>query len=531
MRLAGRRVLSALLAAAVLGGCASLPPGWDYPKRTSVAFSEPEATQIGRTLAEAARDHPRESAFRIISVGVDGFAARMQLIEAAERTLDLQYFIFRQDDTGRLLTDALLRAADRGVRLRVLVDDGATTPGDRQIRLLAAHPQIEVRVFNPFIYRGDSNVPRVIEFIFGHHRLNFRMHNKLLVADNASALIGGRNIGDQYFQVDPEGQYADDDVFVGGPAVQQLSAKFDDYWNSALAIPVEALAGGRPAAAQLAGYRQRLAAERVQAQRGNVAYLQRAASGDPLSGMLSGQLPLVWAGAQVVCDSPEKQRVKEGSMVGRLMYEPVARTAAAANSELLMITPYYIPTPEERQLLQVLRQRSVRVRVLTNSLESTTELAAHSGYARLRRALVRSGVELHELRALLGNTRGSGQTVRISRHGNYGLHAKLFVFDRQQLFIGSMNFDQRSVRLNTEVGLIIDSAELSQQTASRFEAMTQPANAYEVLMRADAAGRQRLVWRTEEAGKSVEYAREPSPSRWRRFVVALLSLLPLDRVL
>lgn len=523
-----RSLAFALLSTAALGGCATLPPGSDFSKRASTAWAHPEETPLGRKFAAGPSEHPGDSAFRIISVGIDGFAARMQMIDAAEHTLDLQYFIFRQDDTGRLLTGALLRAADRGVHVRVLLDDGAMVPGDSQIRLLAAHPQIEIRTFNPFIYRGDSAWLRRTEFLVSQARLDFRMHNKLLLADNAGALIGGRNIGDQYFQVDSEGQYADDDVFAGGPAVQGLSVKFDEYWNSTLAIPIEALAGGRPTDAALAAYRLRLAQEWQQAQIDGPPYVQHARSGDPLSGIMLGRLPLVWASAQIVCDSPQKKRVRNGSMVGRLMYEPVAAAASAVQTELLMITPYFVPTPEELRLLKGLRERKVRVRILTNSLESTTELAAQSGYGRYRATVLQSGVELYEVRALLGNTRGSGQTAGMSRHGNYGLHAKLFVFDRQKLFVGSMNFDQRSMRLNTEVGLIIDSPELAQQTATRFERMTESGNAYQVVLRQDAAGKSQLVWHTLEDGRQVEYTREPSRRAWRRLAVRFLSLLPIE---
>lgn len=273
----------ALLTATALSACAEMPPGSDYPKKESVALTHPEDTALGRTFQREAREHPGDSGFRIISVGVDGFAARIQLIQTAELSLDLQYFIFQQDDTGRLVTDALLRAADRGVHLRLLIDDGATTPGDGQIRLLAAHPQIEVRIFNPFSYRGHSSVRRGAEFVANHGRLDFRMHNKLIVADNAIALIGGRNIGNQYFQMDPESQFADDDVLVSGPTVPRLSARFDEYWNSALAIPVEALAGGKATEAQLADYRLQLAAQRQKADADGVTYFKRAASGEPLS--------------------------------------------------------------------------------------------------------------------------------------------------------------------------------------------------------------------------------------------------------
>jgi putative cardiolipin synthase len=523
--------LLVLFSAVALGACASLPHSFDVPKQRSVAFAHPEETQVGQHFADAAGDHPGNSAFRIISVGVDGFAARIQLIDAATQSLDLQYFIFRQDNTGQLLTDALLRAADRGVQVRLLVDDADRAKGDRRIALLTAHPRIEVRIFNPWVYRGDSSLLRSVEFIFSHRRLDFRMHNKLIIADNASALIGGRNIGDQYFQIDPRGQFADDDVFVAGPTVQRLSATFDDYWNSGPSIPVEALEGGRPAEPAFTEYRQHLQEQWQKAQSDGIGYMKQAEGGDPLSGILHGQLPLVWSSALVVCDSPEKRLIKAGSMVGRLMYQPFAQTAAAAQSELLMITPYFVPTRDERQLLLGLRQRNVRVRILTNSLDSTSSLLAHAGYVRSRKALLQSGVEFYEIRALIGNTRGSGQTAAISRHGNYGLHAKFFVIDRQKLYIGSMNFDQRSVQLNTEVGLIIGSAELAQQTVTRFEAMSQPANAYQVVLQPSGTGGSQMIWRTEETGRSVDYTREPARHEWRRYAAHLLSHLPLGREL
>ncbi len=239
------RLLLVVLSVAVLGGCASLPPGSDFPRIASAALAHPEETRLGRQFDNAGREHDGSSGFRIIPVGADGFLIRMQMINAAQRTLDLQYFIFRGDETGRLLTAAVLHAADRGVRVRVLVDDGETEVGDEQISALRAHSAVEIRIFNPFAYRGHSKLHRAVEFMFNASRLDYRMHNKLLVVDNALALMGGRNIGDQYFQIDPESQVADDDIFIAGPIAQQLSATFDEYWNSYLSIPAGALAGGK----------------------------------------------------------------------------------------------------------------------------------------------------------------------------------------------------------------------------------------------------------------------------------------------
>jgi putative cardiolipin synthase len=523
---------SSSLVLGLLWGCTLLPPGSDFPKTTSAAIPYPSQTRLGRQVESSAQDHAGASAFRLLSVGVDGFLARAQMINSAERSLDLQYFIFRQDETGQLLADALLRAADRGVRVRLLVDDGDTLEGDEQIAALGSHPQISIRIFNPFMYRGHTELFRAVEFAFDAGRLDYRMHNKLLVVDNAIALVGGRNIGDQYFQVDPDSQFGDDDVFTAGPIVKQLSNAFDEFWNSASAIPVEGLANGNQTPAGLDAYRKTLDEHRRQLKMDGNDYASRVASGEPLAGMIDGRLPLVWASAQLVYDSPEKKRVANGEMIGKLMHRSVAEAAASVQSELLMVTPFFIPGDAGMRMFKDLRKRGVRVRVLTNSLESTPELVAQAGYMHYRLPLLEEGVELYEVRALLGNARGSGETLAATRSGNYALHAKLFVFDRERLYIGSMNFDQRSRNLNTEIGLIIDSRELAQQTALRFESIVAPANSYGLSLRADdVGGSSHLLWRTQENHRTIEYDREPARSDWQRMKVNFLSLLQLDNEL
>ena len=250
-----------LLVVTFLSGCAGLPPGSDFPRTTSSALAHPEKTWLGQQFQNASRERDDHSGFRIIPVGADGFLNRMQMINAAEKTLDFQYFIFRGDETGQLLTSAVLRAADRGVRIRVLIDDGETMDGDEQITKLEAHPSIEIRIINPFAYRGQTMLFRAVEFMFNASRLDYRMHNKLLVVDNAVALIGGRNIGDQYFQMDPESQFADDDVFAAGPIAKQLSVTFDEYWNDGLSIPAAALSRQDSSHAALREHREVLHAQ------------------------------------------------------------------------------------------------------------------------------------------------------------------------------------------------------------------------------------------------------------------------------
>ncbi len=517
-----------VLMLAVLGGCASLPPGSDYPKVESHSLSDPDATALGRRFAGASHANADKSAFRIFNVGVDGFLMRLEMIDAAERSLDLEYYIFRGDESGRLLTNALVRAADRGVRVRVLVDDGETVPGDEQLLRISGHAAIEIRVFNPWAYRGHSPLRRDAEFVLRHSRLDYRMHNKMLIADGAVALVGGRNVGDQYFQIDPDSQFADDDLFAGGPIVHTLSTEFDEFWNSTLAIPAKALVPHKTPDPE-APRRVRNAAHAPKMVKAGLNHSEKLATGEPFAGILSGLSPLIWADAEPVYDSPDKKRVVTGTGAGSQLYEPVANAMRQAQSELLLITPYFIPTEDEVRLVEARRAQGVRVRILTNSLESAPDLAAHSGYKHYRVQLLREGVEFNEVRSLLGDTRGSGQSAQLSRYGNYALHAKLLVVDRKTLFIGSMNFDQRSQRLNTETGLIIHDPGLSQQTAARFEAMTRQENSYSVLLRpGEPRGSSRLIWRTIEGGTPVDYHSEPTRGSWQKFKVWLFSLLPLD---
>lgn len=527
-------VLAVLLLGLVanLEGCALQPPGAHFPKQSSVALTTPESTTMGAMFLTAAADHAGLSGYRILSVGIDGLVSRIELANAAERTLDLQYFIYKGDETGRLVTDALLRAADRGVRVRLLIDDGATEKGDEQVIALDAHPNIQIRIFNPFHYRGHNVIRRSLEFLLNKRRLDYRMHNKLMVADNSIALIGGRNVGNQYFQIDPDSQFADDDLLAAGPVAAKLSATFDEFWNSSFSIPAAALYKRQRSQAALDARRAQAAQyaeQHLQTLKSDgVDYASRVAAGGPYADLRSGKQPLVWASAVVISDSPDKKNVESGARRGRLMERSVMKAAEASQSEVVMVNPYILPAADESEVLKELRERNVSVRILTNSLMSSPDLVAQAGYDRYRVPLLKEGVEIHELRALLGNTRGSGQTTRVSRYGNYALHAKLFVFDRERLFIGSMNLDERSKHLNTEIGLLLDSPELSLETLTRFDRMIQPENAYSLLWRESATGGAgHIEWDTVENGQPVIYTREPNRGRWQRMEFRFLSWLPI----
>jgi putative cardiolipin synthase len=467
----------------------------------------------------------------MLPVGIDGLSARLEIIDLAEHSLDLQYYIFRSDVSGHLIAAALLRAADRGVQIRILVDDGETVPGDETLFALSAHPHIAICVFNPFDYRGHAQVLRGLDLLLHKSRLDYRMHNKLLVADNAVVMIGGRNIGDQYFQIDPNSQFGDDDVLATGPIVQQLSNVFQEFWTSVHAVPVDAIDRIHTTQQALSQFRTSLDP------RPNLSEFQRGVhdrveSGEPLAGMGAGAMPLVWAHSTLTYDSPDKHRVEAGAEPGSLQSEFVESQLRDINTQLLMITPYFVPTHGELALLQQLRERHVDVQLLTNSLEAAPDVAAHAGYTRYRKSLLISGIHIYEIRARPGNARGSGQSKALSERGNFALHAKLYVFDRESLLVGSMNFDQRSKRLNTEIGLIINSKELANGAATRFAELTQPSNAYTLELENGGTNKTaRLVWKSEVDGQPVNSTVEPSRSRWQKIKMKLLLLLPLDKEL
>ena len=520
-----------LIYAFAAGGCTSMP-GRNVPRPPPVEIVHEPNVALTQPFAGAALTHTGASGFRLYSIGVDGLLLRLELIAQAKSSLDLQYYIFHGDESGRLITEALLRAAQRGVRVRILVDDGETVAGDEQVFALAAVPHVAIRVFNPWHYRGHNGFLRGVEFAFSRSRLDYRMHNKLFVADGVIALLGGRNIGDQYFQVDPESQFADDDVFVTGPVVPTLADTFEQFWNSELAVPVQALAPRREHGAVGAAKLAQRATPAAKASTAGMGYEQKLAAGEPLASLLSGSAPLSWATAELACDSPDKKRVAQGERAGSLMFGVVAKAIRGTQTELLMVTPYMVPSAEEMRLLRGRGPVERRVRILTTSLEASQDALAEAGYRHYRVPLVESGVELFELRTQLESVRGSGQSAKMTHYGTYSLHAKLLVFDRSALFLGSMNYDARSRWLNTEIGLIVHSPDLAAQTARRFQAMTQPASAYAVtLQRADAHGSPRLIWTTVKQNQSVSYHTEPARSAWQRFKVRALSVLPLDHEL
>jgi cardiolipin synthase C len=523
----------ALLAIA-LAGCSvlpidsTLPLGAYGPRPESVALANPEQTKLGQLLEPGAREHPGMSGFRLIASGVACFRARMEMAALAEKALDVQYFAIQSDDTGRLFIEGLLDAADRGVRVRILLDDSNAVGQDAEIGAVTAHPNIELRVFNPFSYRGPLEFMRVAEFALNERRLNYRMHNKLFVVDNAIALTGGRNVGDAYFAASETREFGDYDLLIGGPMVRRLSGSFDAFWNSQLAVPLENLVLFKPTKARLDAYRESLRIHHAKMEGG--VYTRPITDGGPVANILSGRRALIWARGEAIYDSPEKAKLDSGEKAGQLLRDRVDRAAEAVRSEFLLVSPYLVPGDEGMRVLTGLRARKVRVRVLTNSLQSTDAPVTFSAYNRYRVPMLESGIELYEVRPHLGapNMPGGG-SLKSSSATPFALHAKVFVFDRRQVFVGSMNYDERSRRLNTELGVLIESPDLANEVAERFEAVAQPANSYVLSLGPPGAmGKRPVLWRTEENGRPIVYDDEPGADVFRRFRIEALSLVPLE---
>jgi putative cardiolipin synthase len=506
---AWQRLMLALVLA-VLAGCASLPT--DYPRSSSTAMQDHESTPIGRRVAEIAAQHPGNSAFQIIRYGRPAFTARVALADAAQRTLDVQYFLWETDATGRNLVDHLVRAADRSVRVRILIDDFNLKDLDATVAALDAHPNIEVRLFNPFALRGSH----LIGFLTDFERVNHRMHNKLMVMDNAMAIVGGRNMSDPYFEVHPEFNFRDLDIAAAGPVVRELSSVFDRFWNGPWSVPIAALVD-RP-------YTEADLREALKRLRENIA---REPYPHPLSedvAKLRAQLNDIvvggiWARGQVVWDDPASINDPSLRTMRRLLVNRLERL----ERELLVESAYFIPLEPGVEFLKGLVSRGVRIRVLTNSLASNDVLAAFAGYSKVRDRLIASGVELYEVRPQPGPF---PQEI-VSSGSRAGLHTKAMVFDRKDVFVGSFNLDPRSSLINTEAGLYVESPELAAMVAQFMDEGVAPDRSYRVQL--DERGN--MYWVTEDGGKPLRYDVDPLSTFWQRWNAGFIRLLPVENQL
>jgi len=510
----GLRIVSCLLpCAALLSGCA-LPPLANRTPSVALTPAEALATPLGRALAGELDRHPGLTGIHPLPDAHAAFAARVQLSRVARRTLDVQYYIWRNDLTGTLMLEALHEAADRGVRVRLLLDDNGISGLDETLAALDAHTNIKVRLFNPFVIRK----PKLLNFLTDFSRLNRRMHNKSFTADGIATIVGGRNVGDEYFGATDGVLFADLDVIAIGPAASDVAQDFDRYWASGSSYPVDRIV---PAASmeQLGTLVSK--AQAVERDPAAEAYMAALRERPDVQEMLNGTLPFEWAKTRIVSDDPAKalNQAPPESMVPHQLREILGEPGR----ELDLISPYFVPAESGTLYFTQLVERGVAVRVLTNALEATDVAAVHSGYARRRAELLKAGVDLYELRRSAGAT--DKKEERAGPFGSSGssLHAKTFAVDARRVFVGSFNFDPRSAKLNTELGFVIDSPTLAGRIESTF-ATAVPQNAYAV--RLDDNGK--LYWLERRGEEVIRYDTEPNTSWWQRLGIWFMSILPIE---
>jgi putative cardiolipin synthase len=469
--------------------------------------------------------HPGLTGILPLPDAQEAFAARVLLMQQATQRIYLQYYIWRKDRTGTLLFEALLAAAERGVKVRLLLDDHNTAGLDATLIGLQQHPLIEVKLFNPLRLRR----PRFINYLFDFRRVNRRMHNKAFIIDQQVVISGGRNIGDEYFGAKDDFLFADLDALMIGAVVPQVVTEFDTYWHSEHAQPLGKLFRLQIKPQQLQQLRQQAAAitgdphaqQYVAAVR-ELPFMQR---------LQTQQLQFVWAKTELVVDHPDKigGRAKRYQLITHQLQQAIGEP----QHSLAIVSPYFVPTRAGVLALERFAADGVKIRILTNALESTDVAVVHAGYARWRKRLLRAGIELFELQKISSMARRlerKAKRNRLKGKDRFGssassLHAKTFATDQQRVFVGSFNFDPRSAQLNTELGFVIHSAELGQQISAAFQ-QHMPDYAYQVVLKNN-----RLQWHERLGQRHIVYHAEPGVSMWRRLTTRMLALLPIEWML
>jgi len=513
-----RRVWRALAVACawiLVAGCSPLPTLDGRSVSTALTLQEARRTELGQALSGIEARHPGKSGIYPLNDPHEAFAVRALLAGSAERTLDIQYYIWHDDLTGTLLFDVLRDAADRGIRVRLLLDDINTAGLDPLLAALDSHPNIQVRLFNPFMPRS----PRWLSYVTDFSRVNRRMHNKSFTADNMATIIGGRNIGDEYFGATHDVLFSDLDILAVGPVVRDVSEDFDKYWRSGSAYPVDRLLA-KPDDKALVDLQSRAAEQRSTPEA--ALYVEALEKSSLIKHLHQGDIDLDWAKTQMVSDDPAKglSNLPPDQLLTYDLERIVGKPKASAD----LVSSYFVPTKTGVEGFVEMAGRGVTVRILTNSLEATDVAAVHAGYAKRRKPLLQAGVKLYELRRLPSG--GGGQSSSMFGSSSSSLHAKTFSVDESRVFIGSFNFDPRSAQLNTELGFIIDSPALAKKISEIFLDKV-PMTAYEVRLSEDGD----LYWLERKDGKLLRHDSEPGASLWRRMIVEMLSHLPVEWLL
>ena len=508
----------ALTIVLIFGCAATLPENVERPE--SYALTDTEDTHFGQEHAAERAAHPGKSGFHLLVNGLDAFVARAEMSLFAERSIDVQYYLYHNDLVGKLFSDMLLKAADRGVRVRLLVDDMDFADRDLEVVAMDSHPNMEVRIFNPF----SRSAGRTFQYITRMGSVTRRMHNKSFTVDNQITILGGRNIGNEYFDADPDLAFTDLDVLAIGPVAGEVSYVFDLYWNSELAYPASVLPVGEPPTPQqIKEHREQLS--QFVADQSDSEYLRELRNSDLATQIRNKQVEFKWGDAEVVFDEPEKLQHDFSKKEYHL--EPMlAPYVDGVEKELIIYSPYFVPGKEGTAFLTWLCRRGVRVRILTNSLASNDVGIVHAGYQKYRKNLLQGGVELYELNKKLSRKerkekKGSSGSAKAS------LHTKSFVFDREQVFIGSLNLDPRATEHNTEIGVVLEVPEIAEEMAVWFDENIDQL-AFRLELKREHDGYERLYWHGWEDGKPVVYNQEPHTGFWRRFGISFLSMFPIE---
>ena len=505
-----------ILALLILGGCASLPE--NLQQVPSRGYSNPEQTFLGAFIAAKAPADPSLSGVELLATSGEAFGTRFAIAGFAEKTLDMQYYLWKGDLAGQLLLWRVLEAADRGVRVRFLIDDIYHAGRDDVYALLDTHPNFELRVFNPMANRGFT---RNLNFLLNKRQLNHRMHNKIFLADNAVAVLGGRNIGNDYFGVDTKANFFDLDVLTVGLGATEAGIAFDEYWNSRYAVPVGILHSQHYSAEDLQVARQQLKESLLN--KGALPFTLAMEAEENRENLERWREGLIWTEARVVVDPLERFEGQGESAIVNF----TANQIQDIESEFLAQSAYLIPSQEGLEFIRNTVNRGVRVRLLTNSLMSNNHITAHSGYMKYRKALLKAGAELHELRA----DAAMREHFKANEDGDEipaGIHTKAFVIDGAQALIGSFNFDPRSRDLNSEIGLVVSDREFAQQVIAEMNKYFDPQNSYRLYLNEN----DKLRWELQNPdGSIVVFTHDPGASIWKRMGARFFSWLPIEKEL
>jgi putative cardiolipin synthase len=506
------------LAAGLCAGCAPMPIA--SPSTPTSALADPENTALGHEVAQLGQEHPALSAFHVLPTGTQALAARAGLIDAAQRTLDLQYYMVHEGLATDYLLQKLIAAADRGVRVRFLIDDSSVWGRDVGTAALSSHPNIEVRVFNSIGVGRHSSLGRAMALALGVSRLHRRMHNKMLVADNTAAIIGGRNLADEYFGAAPDMNFADLDLLIAGPVVREVSASFDEYWNSRWAVPIESLTAALKV--DVKQERAKLDKKLEEHRQRDPEYLRELDRAGEITAKLEPELSWVWASGHAVYDSPDKMSDQAEITAATHIGPRLLELLDPVQSELVIISAYFIPGDDGAARLEALAERGVRVTVVTNGLAATDVTAVYAAYAPYRERLVRGGVQLYEISPdpkIRAEAKKHGMVMGSS---SASLHTKAIVFDGKRAFVGSMNLDPRSQLWNTEIGVLVESPEFAQQILKLLQISTRSDNSYHVVPDTTKGGKGKLNWIGMKDGAEYRYTSEPA-GWWRSFEATMMN--------